>query len=64
VTDGGVLAFESELVLDTAGGWEVIQEVFVRDKFQDFLLAEGWGTGDGVGVHVSKSRLGGCQQKS
>jgi hypothetical protein len=52
VTDGGVLAFESELVLDFAGGGETFVDFMEEsDVVEDFSLAEGRGTGDWVGVH-------------
>ena len=45
VTDGGVLAFESEGLLEGASGGEVD---VAFDEVEDFSLAEGWGTGDWV----------------
>jgi len=52
VTDDGVLAFESEGLLKGAGGWEAVVKFKVEfDGVEYVELAEGRGTGDGVGVH-------------
>jgi hypothetical protein len=52
MTDGGVLALEAEEVLDFSGGGETFVDFMEEsDVVEDFSLTEGWGTGDGVGVH-------------
>ena len=49
MTDGGVLAFESEGLLEGASGWETFVDfVEESDVVEDFSLAEGRGTGDWV----------------
>jgi len=57
VAHGGVLTLEAEGLLEGAGGGEsFVDFVEEGDVVEDLSLAEGWGTGDGVGVHVFTRR--------